>query len=392
MNPTSTIHPPATLRAAAVGGLVGALIATGVAGAAWKTFPTKTTNTAVPAVHASASAPLNAAHSELANVAFTPNSPTSSSFNVPEILKKIDPAVVAINVRGFDKQSYFGVQPTAGAGTGIVLTADGYILTNNHVVNGATSIKVDFADHKVRDATVIGADPTNDVALIKVQGTVSLATATLGSSAKTAVGEPVVAVGNALALPGGPTVTSGIVSALDRSIDTENNEHLTGLIQTDAAINPGNSGGPLVNAKGEVIGMNTAGASGSNNIGFSIAIDHIKPIVARLRTSPNQAGIRSTKAFLGVSTTTVTADLASQYGLNAKAGAFVADVVAGSPAENAGLQPGDVITHIDGATVIGTQSIGTALAKHKPADRLSITWQNSFGNHTGSVVLGSHVV
>jgi S1-C subfamily serine protease len=379
-------RPPSRLGVAAIGGLVGALVSAGGLGAAWRLSGSSTASSSTGPATVSTAPTANT--TSVVRAAFTAN---TGAFDVREILKKIDPAVVAINVKGFDQQNSFGVQPTEGAGTGIVLSADGYILTNNHVINGATSIKVAFADHKIRNATVVGADATNDVALIRVEGASNLPTATLGTSADTVVGDPVVAVGNALALPGGPTVTSGIISALDRTIDIDASEHLTGLIQTDAAINPGNSGGPLVNAKGEVIGMNTAGASGSNNIGFAISIDHIKPIITKLRNGTSNSGISSTKAFLGVTTATVTSDMASQYGLAAQKGAVIIEVVPGSPAENAGLVSGDVITSFDDQPIATAQSIGDILAKHRPNDRVTVRWTNAGGNHSATASLGAHV-
>ena len=161
----------------------------------------------------------------------------------------------------------------------------------------------------------------------------------LGDSEQLAVGEPVVAIGNALALPGGPTATSGIVSALDRSIDTDNGEHLDHSIQTDAAINPGNSGGPLLTLDGAVIGVNSAGATQAQNIGFAIGMSGAKPILEQL-----QAGQRIKRPFIGVQTRVVDTELARMLGLEVDHGILIADVTAGSPAEAAGLRRGDVIT------------------------------------------------
>src|SRR5204862_4625603 len=179
------------------------------------------------------------------------------------------------------------------------ISPDGTVLTNNHVINGATNIQVTLTtDNKSHPATLLGSDPNADVAVIKIQGVNNLPTVKLGRSSSLEVGDDVVAIGNALALPGGPTVTSGIVSAVDRTIDAEN-ERLEHLIQTDAAINPGNSGGPLSNAAGEVIGMNTAVAGQAQNIGFAIAIDTVKPNAEGLKRGK---GVVKSTAFLGVST------------------------------------------------------------------------------------------
>lgn len=209
---------------------------------------------------------------------------SGSSLNVAEIVNKVEPAVVSI-VAASDQ----GPFPTTAAGSGIILTSDGEVLTNAHVVEGASSIKITLAGQsQARDAKLVGLDATDDLALLRITGASNLPTATLGKSADMAVGDDVVAIGNALALQGGPTVTSGIVSALDRSLDTGSGQ-MTGLIQTDAPISSGNSGGPLVNAAGQVIGINTAVATSSNsttaqNIGFAIPIDKALPVVERLRT------------------------------------------------------------------------------------------------------------
>ena len=206
------------------------------------------------------------------------------------MLKAVEPSVATIKT-AIEAQGAFG-QPTSGeaAGTGIVLTADGQILTNAHVVADATSITVTLdGETAVRKAILIGSDTSHDVAVIKVEGVTNLTPAKIADSNAVAVGDDVIAIGNALNLEGGVTVTRGIISALGRSIDVEGG-HLSNLIQTDAAISSGNSGGPLVNAAGDIVGMNTAGATSSQsvtaeNIGFSIPIDHAMSIVARLRSN-----------------------------------------------------------------------------------------------------------
>ena len=184
-----------------------------------------------------------------------------------------------------------------GAGTGFVISSDGQIATNAHVVADATKIEVEFSDGSTAPATVLGVDRTDDLAVVKVDKT-GLTALPLGKSSDLRIGEPVVAIGNALDLTGGPTATEGIVSALDRTIDTNDGEHLTHLVQTDAAINPGNSGGPLLTLDGKVVGINSAGTKDAQNIGFAIAIDTARPIVEQL-----QQGKTVTKAYLGVSTT-----------------------------------------------------------------------------------------
>jgi S1-C subfamily serine protease len=309
---------------------------------------------------------------------------TETPTDIQGILRKVEPAVVAINTRGFTVDDFFGVQPQAGAGTGMVISPDGLVLTNAHVIADATSIKVKFPDGAVRDGTVLGADPSADVALVKVAGVSGLPTVELGSSAALQVGDDVVAIGNALALPGGPTVTEGIVSALGRTLQTSQGVRLEGLIQTDAAINPGNSGGPLVNAAGQVVGMNTAIAGDAQNIGFAIAIDTIKPLIDQLKT-----GRRAPQAFLGVATVTVDSSVAEQFGLSTDAGALVVRVEPGSPAENAGIRRGDVITRLGDERITTADDLVAATRRHKAGDRVTLTLRRGATDVRVDVTLGS---
>jgi putative serine protease PepD len=306
--------------------------------------------------------------------------------DIQGILRKIEPAVVSINTRGFSESDLFGVTPQQGAGTGIVISSDGLVLTNAHVISGATSIKVRTIDGKVRDGRVLGAVTTADVALVKMNDASDLQTATLGRSSGLAVGDDGIAVGNALGLGGDPTVTLGIVSALGRSIDTDNGR-LEGVIQTDAAINPGNSGGPLVNSDGEVVGVNTAIAGQAQNIGFAIAIDTIKPIIERLK-----AGGDTSQAFLGVTSLTVDQSVAQQLGLDIEKGALVRDVTPGSPAENAGIRPGDVVTRLDGKDITTSDDLVAAVRGHKPGDAVEVTVNRQGETRTVKVELGSRPV
>ena len=242
-----------------------------------------------------------------------------------------------------------------GAGTGFVISSDGEIATNAHVVADATKIDVKFADGSTASATVLGVDRTDDLAVVKVDK-VGLTALTLGTSADLRIGEPVVAIGNALDLTGGPTATEGIVSALDRTIDTNEGEHLTHLLQTDAAINPGNSGGPLLTLDGKVAGINSAGSQDAQNIGFAIAIDTAQPIIEQL-----QQGKTVTKAYLGVSTTPLDATVAARDGLAIDHGLLIVDVSGGSAATAAGLKPGDVIVSINGTTTDDNASLGDTI-------------------------------
>jgi putative serine protease PepD len=283
--------------------------------------------------------------------------------DVAGILSKVEPAVVAIQVSG---------RGGTGQGSGIVITDDGEVLTNAHVVEGATSIRVTFQGQtQSQPATLVGADSGNDIALLKITGASGLATAELGSSASVRVGDDVVAIGNALGLRGDPTVTRGIVSALNRSLDT-----LTGMLQTDAAINPGNSGGPLANNQGQVIGINTAVAGrGGQNIGFAIPIDSARTILDRLRSgqAPKAVG------FLGVS---------SQDSVTGNRGAEIVDVVVGGPADRAGVEIGDVITELNDREVLGSAELVGLLRELAPGTRVTVTVDRNGDSEQLSVTLG----
>ena len=293
------------------------------------------------------------------------------ALDVAGVVAKASPAVVSV-------QTSFGGRRT-GAGTGVVLTADGEVLTNAHVVGVAASVRVTLSgESQARDAEVVGVDAAADLALLRIPGASGLPVAELGRSADVRVGDDVVAIGNALALRGGPTVTRGIVSALDRTLDTENGS-MTGLIQTDASISSGNSGGPLVNAVGQVIGINTAVASGgggtaAENIGFAIAVDQALPVVERLRG--NQPAARG--GYLGISSNDPT---------DGSRGAVVMRVEPGSPAAQAGLQSGDLVTKVGDKAVDGAAALGSAVRSHQPGDTVALLVVRNGAERTVTVTL-----
>jgi serine protease Do len=202
---------------------------------------------------------------------------STTTFDVHGVLDKVGNAVVSIDV---SQQGRRG-QVVTGAGSGFVISDQGYVLTNNHVVDGASAITVTFSDGTTEDATVVGTDASHDVAVLKIADVHGATPLALADTSTLQVGDEVLAIGNALDLGDSPTVTLGIVSAKDRTIQTDT-ESLSGLLQTDAAINPGNSGGPLVNAAGQVVGINTAGVTGANNIGFAIDINTIKSVISQI--------------------------------------------------------------------------------------------------------------
>ncbi len=367
-------------KPALVGGLVGALLS-GVASTgafiATRDSAARTTVTSSP-TPVGVSTPTSA----IPEVSFADGVRDPNA--IKAAFQSVAPAVVSIDTKGIDTSGFRGLQPAEGSGSGIVISEDGLVLTNAHVVRGATSITVRFSDRSEKPALLVGSSTDNDVALIRVQGVTGLRAAQLGSSAALEVGDSVVAVGNALALDGGPTVTAGIISALGRDI-SDQDVSLEGLIQTDAAINPGNSGGPLVNAAGQVVGMNTAIIQNSNNIGFAIAIDRIKPLIDDIKSGTGQF---APKTFLGVSTQTVDADVQTAYGLSVNAGAIVVGVQTGSPAENAGLEAGDVIVKFDGAAVISSEQLQKTVRGKKPQDQVVIEWKRGNQTRTATVVLG----
>ncbi|MGI8855134.1 MAG: S1C family serine protease [Thermomicrobiales bacterium] len=250
-----------------------------------------------------------------------------------------------------------GAAVPTGLGSGVIFDNQGDILTNNHVVEGASTLSVQFADGTQVDATLVGRDPSQDIAVVKIDAAKAPAIAQLGDSNTVKPGQPVVALGSPETLAN--TVTAGIVSGLNRQIDT-----YSGLIQTDAAINPGNSGGPLVNAQGQVIGLNTLGlaSQGDQGLNFAIPINTAKQAAQTLMSKGNGAVV-STKAYLGVSVD----------GLNTTKGASVSTVQPGTPAEKAGVKAGDVITAVNGTTLNGTTTLGTMLGTLKPGDTVTLT-------------------
>jgi S1-C subfamily serine protease len=284
--------------------------------------------------------------------------------SVAAIVETIKPSVVAIYTQAQSGDFFFRVVPTEGAGSGMILDKDGHVLTNAHVVHGATKIEVALSDGRRVPGKLIGEDEAGDLAVVKIDAD-NLKPVRLGDSDKLRAGDRVIAVGNALALPGGPTVTEGIVSAVDRTIDEENNVVLDNLIQTDAAINPGNSGGPLLDAAGDVVGVNTAIASDAQSIGFAIAIAPARAALEQL--------IRSGKVIrplLGVQLTDVSA---ADPQPSVREGAVVATVEPRGPADAAGIQADDVIVEVDGTAVKDAQSAKRAIGAHRPGDRIQLT-------------------
>jgi putative serine protease PepD len=295
--------------------------------------------------------------------------------DIQGILDKVQPAVVAITTSGDDG---------GGAGTGFVISSDGIVVTNDHVVEGAgNNIEVTFTDGTSEDARVLGTSVDNDLAVLKVDAT-GLPTAKLGSSDALQVGDEVIAIGNALALEGGLSVTRGIISAKGRTVPEPSGATLFDAIQTDAAINPGNSGGPLVNAAGEVVAINTAVAGQGQNVGFAISIDAAKSIIADLRQ-----GREVKTAFLGVGSSEVTDAVKNELSLETDTGAVVVQVSSGSAADDAGLVRGDVILAIGGNAVDSPDELGAEIRRLKPGDKVDVLIEHDGDEKTISVTLGT---
>jgi putative serine protease PepD len=299
-----------------------------------------------------------------------------ATLSVGQIAKTATPAVVEIDATSAGSATPFGGQGStqSAEGTGFVYDTKGDIVTNDHVVAGSSSVSVKLTDGSTYKATVVGADPSTDIAVIHVNAPASkLVPLTLGDSSSVAVGDGVVAIGNPFGLD--DTVTSGIVSAINREITSPDNSPIEGAIQTDAAINHGNSGGPLLNAKAQVIGITSqiqSDSGGNDGIGFAVPSNTVKTIAAELISSG-----KAEHALLGVNVKT---------GTN---GVSVADVQSGSAAAGAGLKAGDVITAVGGTTVTTAEQLRAIIDAHQPGDKLSLTLLRTGSTKTVTATLGT---
>jgi serine protease Do len=319
-----------------------------------------------------------------ASAAVSPSAPTVPG-SFADLAQKLSPTVVNVKVIKIEKAGpfpqfpdgpfgeffkQFPMNPQApesrrsqGTGSGVIISQDGYILTNNHVVEGATEVTVTVGDTQEFKAQVVGRDPKTDLAVLKIQPKGTLAVASLGNSEQLKVGDWVLAIGNPFGLS--HTVTSGIVSAKGRVIGAGPYDN---FIQTDASINPGNSGGPLFNMKGEVVGINTAILPSGQGIGFAIPIDTAKPLIPQL-----VAKGEVTRGYLGVNIQSLTPDLAKALKLGEQKGALVGDVVAGSPADQAGMKRGDVIVAFNSKPVAEARDLSAQVAATKVGQAAAVT-------------------
>ncbi|MCU1459558.1 MAG: trypsin-like serine protease with C-terminal domain [Actinomycetia bacterium] len=351
------------LVGAIAGALVGALVSSGVFLAVRNDSGSHTVTTVVEKTAKPASSVIK------------------SGTDIHAVIAKVQPATVAITTGSavssavpLQDGSQFNSQQTGAAGTGFIISSDGYVVTNNHVIADAGGrIEVTFDSGSSKSAKVVGADSRNDIAVLKVDGVTDLPTVQLGNSSELTVGDDVIAIGNALALEGGPTVTRGIVSGLNRTIDTEAGT-LTDAVQTDASINHGNSGGPLVNSRGQVIGIVDAIAdpSTNQNVDFAIAIDHAKPVIETLK-----AGKKVQTAYMGVSGQTLDSSLASSLKLKVATGVLVHAVTSGSPADSAGIKKDDVLQSVDGKKLVSAEDLVAAVRNHQPGDKVTFKLDRS---------------
>lgn len=298
------------------------------------------------------------------------NNTNKGSLSVAEVAAKAADSVVEINTETVSSSFYGGQRVSQSAGSGVILSADGYIVTNNHVVAGADSITVRTRDGKSYAANLVGTDPDTDLAVLKIEAS-GLTPAVLGSSDDLVVGETAVAIGNPLGELGG-TVTSGIISALSREV-TIDNQTMT-LLQTNAAINPGNSGGALFDSYGNVIGIVYAKSSSVSieGIGYAIPVNNIKDLVAQMINDPDSVKdqTKGSQIMLGITIRDITEDMSKQYSM--PVGVYITEVSSMSAAERAGLQKGDIITEFAGETVTSADDLNAIKAKQTSGDTVSV--------------------
>lgn len=318
------------------------------------------------------------------NVQLKVISPTTGALNVAIVAKKVIPSIVNIDVRTAPQGFQMGAQE--GTGSGVIYKADGYILTNNHVVGDAQEIAVTLASGEKLTGKRVGTDPENDIAVVKIEKS-GLPALSTGDSDNLVVGQVAVAVGSPFGFE--QSVTSGIVSALHRTVPAESSSGgtvvLTDLIQTDAAINPGNSGGALCDSEARLIGLNTLIASssgGSQGVGFAI------PINTAVRVADDIIGGRPiSHPYIGVSGQSVSENIATQYSLPVSSGAYVTNIVSGGPADKAGIKSGDIIVEIDGKPVKSMDDLVAEVRKGKVGDKVTVTYYDGTDKKTAQVTL-----
>ena len=301
-----------------------------------------------------------------------------------EVVAKVVPSVVNVRVTSLIEDPFGDVQQGRGEGSGVIIDEDGVIVTNFHVVSGAVDVEVVLNDGRKLEGRVIGGDPEHDLAVVKVDAE-NLDAIELGSSKNLRLGDDVIAIGYPLGLGPSVTVTKGILSAEGRTIEPQGAEApLTNMMQTDAAINPGNSGGALVDSAGRLVGINSAaaGAGTAENIGFAIPIDSAIPVIQQILDEPPEQ-----HAWMGVTLQPLTPVIAAQLDLPVDEGALITSVIDNSPAEEAGLEQGDVVTAVDGNEVTDSDQLIGILGDKDPGDRVELDVVSSSGERTVTVTL-----
>lgn len=305
---------------------------------------------------------------------------TTEEQAVENAVKIASPAVVQINITSVS-QNPFGLssRQQEGLGSGFIITSDGYVLTNNHVVANATKITVMLKDGREFRGQVVGTDSTSDVAVVKISGT-NLPTVQLGDSSTLTVGQKVIAIGNPYGLS--QTVTTGVISALERNVQASPTETLVGAVQTDAAINPGNSGGPLVDLSGRVVGINTMIYQNAQGLGFSVSVNIARKVYDAIIKSG-----KITWPALGIQGATLTTSISQQYNLKVSQGVYIVQITSGSGAEAAGLLKGDVITEIDGKVMATIDAILSYVRSKNVGDHVQVAVNRSGAPKTFTVTL-----
>ena len=335
----------------------------------------------VPAATPTLTATLTPSPTSTINLAPVQSSAFGTS-DMPAIIKALSPSVVHIQTEGVQLDQFNQPVPTGGVGTGEIIDNEGHVLTNNHVIDGAETILVTLSDGRALEAELIGGDATLDLAVLRIDAE-GLVPITIGSSSALRVGDSVVVIGHALNLPGGPTITGGWVSALDRSIMISQTITMQNLIQTDAAINPGNSGGILINADGEMVGIPTAKIPSGEGIGFAISIDPAMPMIQELI-----ANGRIDRGFLGVSGVNISEAFARNFGLPVAFGVGIISVAPDSPAERAGLQVRDIIVGLAGKVVNNTADLDSILFQYRSGESVAVDFYRDDEKLTVNVPLG----
>ena len=327
----------------------------------------------------------------LPDVTFEQSDERPPRSKIADVIEQVLPSVVNVRVTALQQDVLTGdIEEGRGQGSGVIIDERGVIVTNNHVVQQATEVTIVLHDGRKLEGTVVDTNPERDLAVVRVDAD-ELTPIEFGRSSSLRLGDEVLAIGFPLGLTGGPTVTQGIVSAQDRTIPVGTaaggeDLELTGLIQTDAAINPGNSGGPLVDLNGRLIGINTAaaGAAAAENVGFAINIDDAIPIIREILTTPPDE-----RSWMGVILETLDEGVAEELDLPSDLnGALIAQVVSDSPAEQAGLKEGDVVTSVDGEEVEDHQELIDILSGYDPGETVELEVTNSSGSRTVEVELG----